>query len=197
MLEWLKKIVGDSYTDEMDKEAREKIGELFVARDDHNEKLKELKTAKEQLSERDGQLEELKKSAGSNEELQKQIEKLQADNKLKDEQHAKEINDLKIDSAVSAAIQAARGKNAKAIKALLDMEKITITDDGTVQGIDEQIKALGTADDSKFLFDDGKPKLKGLEPTEGADGIPGAEKDKMSYSELVAFLKENPEAKIN
>lgn len=197
MLEWLKQIVGDSYTEEMDKKAREKIGELFVARDDHNSKLEELKAAKKQLTERDGQLEELKKSVGSNEELQQQIETLQAENKQKDEQHAKEINDLKIDSAVNAAIQAARGKNAKAIKALLDMEKISIAEDGSVQGIDEQIKALGKADDSKFLFDDGKPKLKGLQPAEGADGIPETEKGNMSYSELVAFLEENPDSKIN
>lgn len=197
MLEWLKEIIGDSYTEEMDQKAREKIGELFVARNDHNAKLDELKTAKEQLTERDNQLNDLKNSVDDNEALKQQIEDLQEGNRLKDEQHAKEINDLKIDSAIGAAIQAAHGKNAKAIKALLDMEKITVAEDGTVQGIDDQIKALGVAEDSKFLFDDGKLKPKGLRPTEGADGIPKEGLEDMSYDELCEFLKDNPDVKLN
>ena len=40
------------------------------------------------------------------------------------------------DAAVEKAIAEAGGRNAKAIKALIDMEKVVLNDDGTVGGLD-------------------------------------------------------------
>lgn len=37
MLEWLKTILGDAYTEEIDKKVSEEIGKNFVARADFNE----------------------------------------------------------------------------------------------------------------------------------------------------------------
>lgn len=105
-----------------------------------------------QVKERDTQIEGLKKSAGDNAELQKQIETLQADNKAKDETHAKELTQLKIDSAVEKALSDGGAKNVKAVKALLDLTDAKLSEDGTVKGLAEQIQKLQTGDDSKFLF---------------------------------------------
>lgn len=82
-LEWLKTILGDKYTPEIDTAVSQEIGKGFVSRTDFNAtsgKLKEAEAQVTQLTEsvktRDSQLEELKKSAGASEELQKQIETL-------------------------------------------------------------------------------------------------------------------------
>ena len=81
-----------------------------------------------QVKERDTQIEGLKKSAGDNAELQKQIETLQADNKAKDEAHAKELTQLKIDAAVDKALTDGGAKNVKAVKALLDLSDVKLSD---------------------------------------------------------------------
>lgn len=45
MLEWLKTILGDHYTEDIDKQISTEIGKGFVARADFNAKNDELKTA--------------------------------------------------------------------------------------------------------------------------------------------------------
>lgn len=77
MLEWLKTVLGDAYTPEIDTAVSQEIGKGFVARTDFNAKtakVTELETEVKQLREgiktRDTQLSELKKSAGDNAELQ-------------------------------------------------------------------------------------------------------------------------------
>lgn len=105
-----------------------------------------------QVKERDTQIDGLKKSAGDNAELQKQIESLQADNKAKDEAHAKELIQLKIDAAVDKALTDGGAKNVKAVKALLDLTDVKLADDGTIKGLSEQIQKLKAGEDSKFLF---------------------------------------------
>lgn len=105
-----------------------------------------------QVKERDSQIDQLKKSAGDNAELQKQIETLQADNKAKDEAHAKELTRLKLDTAVEKALTDGGAKNVKAVKALLDLSDAKLSDDGTVKGLADQIQKLQTGDDTKFLF---------------------------------------------
>lgn len=112
----------------------------------------EVTTLNTKLKERDKQIDGLKKSAGDNEELKKQIETLQADNKAKDEAHAKELTQLKIDAAVEKALTDGGAKNIKAVKALLDLADAKLGDDGTVKGLAEQIQKLQADEGSKFLF---------------------------------------------
>lgn len=153
------------------------------------------------VRDRDGQLETLKTSTGDVEGMKKQIETLQAENKTKDEAHAAEIKQLKIEAALDAAISGAKGKNVKAIKALLDMTKVDVDKDGNVIGHAEQLEALTKAEDSKFLFDTEtkKTQVKGAKPGESGkeDVDDKVDTSKMSYSELAAYMAENPDAKID
>lgn len=84
-------------------------------------------TLSKQVKDRDKQIDTLKASVGDNEELKKQIETLQADNKAKDEAHAKELTQLKIDAAVEKALTDGGAKNIKAVKALLDLTDAMVT----------------------------------------------------------------------
>lgn len=112
----------------------------------------ENETLSKQVKDRDKQIDTLKTSAGDNEELRKQIETLQADNKAKDEAHAKEMTQLKIDAAVEKALTDGGAKNIKAVKALLDLADAKLSDDGTIKGLSEQIDKLKADEGSKFLF---------------------------------------------
>ncbi|MGL5973497.1 MAG: phage scaffolding protein [Oscillospiraceae bacterium] len=151
------------------------------------------------VRERDTQLDTLKNSTGDVDGMKKQIETLQADNKTKDEAHASEIKQLKVESAVNAVLSASKAKNAKAVKALLDlnMKKVELGEDGSIKGLDDQIKKLQGAEDSKFLFDTEtkKTKVKGAEPGETGKEGPDSKIDitKMSYEELAAYMAENPD----
>lgn len=109
-------------------------------------------TLTKQVKDRDKQIDTLKASAGDNETLKQQIETLQADNKAKDEAHAKELTQLKIDAAVEKALTDGGAKNVKAVKALLDLADAKLADDGTVKGLTEQIDKLKADEGSKFLF---------------------------------------------
>ena len=112
-LQWLKEILGEAYTEEMDAKVSAALGERFVSRQDFNDKntkLKEAETQVAQLTEtvknRDNQLETLKKSAGDNEDLKKQIEDLTAQNKADKAAHDKELATVKLMAAVEAELTA-------------------------------------------------------------------------------------------
>ena len=157
-------------------------------------------TAEALVKERDGQLETLKNSTGDVESLKKQIETLQADNKAKDDAHAAEIKQLKIDSAIDVALGNAKAKNKIAVKALLkDMDKAELDADGAIKGLAEQIEALQKSDSYLFDAKDSKKQFKGAAPGESGneDGDKGVDTSKMTYSELTAYLAENPDAKID
>lgn len=153
------------------------------------------------VRDRDGQLETLKNSTGDVEAMKQQIATLQADNKAKDEAHAAEIKQLKIDAAVDAALTGARAKNTTAVKALLkDLDKAELGEDGTIKGLAEQIEALQKSDE--YLFEakeTKKTQVKGAKPGESGneDGDHGVDTSKMTYSELAAYMAEHPDAKID
>lgn len=196
MLDWLKTILGDAYTDEIDKKVSEEIGKGFVARADFNALNAEKKTLTDTIKERDKQLETLKASNGDVEALKNKITTLQTANQTAAQEYEAEIKRLKIDTAVELALSAAKAKNLRATKALLELDKAELAEDGTVKGLAEQIKKLAESPESGFMFETSKPNqnFKGFKP--GESGEPktngGKEPSEMSYDELCAYLGENP-----
>ena len=152
------------------------------------------------VRDRDSQLETLKNSTGDVDAMKKQIETLQSENKAKDEAHAAEIHNLKVNAAIDSALTGANAKNIVAVKALLkDMDKAELDADGTtIKGLAEQIAALQKSD--SYLFETkSSTKVKGATPGESGNepGDKGVDTSKMSYTELAAYLAENPDAKID
>lgn len=161
----------------------------------------EVESLKGQISDRDKQLETLKNSTGDVEGMKQEIAKLQADNKAKDDAHAAEIKQLKIDAAIDSALTGAKAKNNTAVKALLkDLDKAELAEDGTIKGLAEQIEALQKSD--AYLFDTTTKKqtqVKGAKPGESGneDDDHGVDTSKMTYSELAAYMAKHPDAKID
>ncbi|EAG2193358.1 scaffolding protein [Listeria monocytogenes] len=104
---------------------------------------------KSQLTQRDKDIDDLKKDSGTGEELKKQIEDLQQKNKDLESDYQSEIAETKKNSAIELALAGAKARNPKAVKALLDNDKLELTDEG-LKGLDEQLGALQESD--AYLF---------------------------------------------
>lgn len=142
------------------------------------------------------QLGALQKETGDVQSLKDKIQELQDSAKETEKTHAAEIQTLKINNAVDTALMGAKALNTKAVKALLNLEGAELAEDGTVKGLADQIKALQTAEDSKFLF--GSSTMKGAKTGESGndDGAKGVDTSKMTYSELAAYMAEHPDVQI-
>lgn len=190
----------DKVLDENSQDIGKAKGDLEKVQADLATAQQEVTTLKAQVADRDGQLETLKNSTGDVEAMKQQIATLQADNKAKDDAHAAEIKQLKIDAAIESALTGAKAKNNTAVKALLkDLDKAELGEDGTIKGLAEQIEALQKSD--AYLFDTTttkKTQVKGATPGESGneEGDHGVDTSKMTYSELAAYLAEHPDAKI-
>lgn len=179
MLEWLKTILGDSYTEEIDKRVSAEIGKGFVSKVDFNAKNEELKTVQGQLSDANKTIDGFK--AMDIDGIKKASEDWKTKYEQAEKDHAAKLDGLELDGKIESALREAKAKNAKAVRALLDMEALKSS-----KNRDADIKAAveAVAAENAFLFgDDGGPRL-----NSGAPHGPGGEPDysKMSDEEYYA-----------
>lgn len=204
MLEWLKNILGDGYTDEVDAKVSAEIGKNFVSKADFNQVNTAKKKAEDDVKARDQQLEDLKKSTGDAAALQEQITTLQNQNAEAKKTYEAELARVRLDGAVEAALTAAGAKNNTAVKALLAdfLKDAKLDDSGAVKGLAAEIDTLARADATAFLFnttDGNAQQFKGMQPGAAGGKTPpatGKEPKDMNYDELCAYLEANPGAKL-
>jgi hypothetical protein len=123
-----------------------------------DEKIKEVKEYKDQVIDRDTQLTDLQSKAAGNEALQSEITKLQDANKQAVADYETKLQEQSYTFALDSALSGAKVKNVKAVKALLESEKIKL-DGENLTGLEEQLAALKTSDSYLFeeVVDTGKP----------------------------------------
>ena len=153
-------------TEEQAKKVLEAVKE-YVPKTQLGEVEQERDSLKATIAERDTQLETLKKSSGDNAALQQQIADLQKANEEQQKAHDAEITQLRLDNAVEAALLTAGAKNVKAVRALMDADKLKLEKDGTVSGLSEQIKTIQKSDDYLFAGKQ-QQQFRGFQP--GASG---------------------------
>ena len=113
-------------------------------------KLQEQKKQLEEVSKNyEKQLKDLTKNNADIEALNKLVEQLQLSNKELEESHFKEMHNLQFNFALENALNSAKSKNNKALKALLDMNSIKYQE-GKLEGLQEQIEVLQK--DASYLF---------------------------------------------
>ena len=96
----------------------------------------------------------------------------------------KQISQMKFDYALSAALTGAKAKNAKAVKALLDMDGLKFND-GKIEA------------DNDYLFESDEPAPEFVKGTNGGSGSVGGKKpSEMTYTELCDYMAQNPGAEI-
>lgn len=213
MLEWLKGILGDAYTDKIDKAVSQELEKGYAPKadvDDKARKVKELETQVSQLEEsakgHAKQLEELKTLSGDKEALTKKIGQLEEQAKTDKANYEKELAQVKLLAAVDAELTAAGSRNNTAVRAVLaDFlagaqlvdGKVTGKANGEAVTLAGRIEALKKDTATDFLF--GSVRRAGWKPGESGDGgKPGSDKkpSEMTYAELETYLAANPDAKL-
>ena len=152
MLEWLKAILGEGYTEEIDKQVSAEIGRGFVAKADYNAKNEALKAAQGQLAEANKAIEGFK--ALDVEGIKKAADDWKAKAEQAEKDATEKIAAVKFDAQLDSAILAKKGRSAKAIKALLDTEALRGSKD-----LDKDLTAAldGLAKESGYLFEGETP----------------------------------------
>jgi predicted RNase H-like nuclease (RuvC/YqgF family) len=153
-MDWLKELlkkagIEEAKLDGLIADICKELPKHFIPKDKYNEVAEAKKKLEADIQERDNQLEQLKNAAGNSEELKAQIEQLQAENQKAAEEWQAKMAQMQLDFAIEKALAAAKAKNAKAVKALLDLEKIKL-DGEQLLGLDDQLKAIQQSD--PYLF---------------------------------------------
>lgn len=172
-LEWLKTILGDGYTEDIESKIAQEIGKGFVSKADFNAVKTQQKKLEDGLKTRDTQLEELKKATGTAEELTAQIAALQEQNRKDKQAHEAEVARIRLDAAVDKALTESGARNNIAVKALLAafLKDAKMGEDGSVKGLAAEIETLAKGESTSFLFDNTKGAvIKGMKPGEAGDG---------------------------
>ena len=172
-LEWLKTILGDGYTEDIESKIAQEIGKGFVSKADFNAVKTQQKKLEDDLKTRDTQLEELKKATGTAEELTAQIAALQEQNRKDKQAHEAEVARIRLDAAVDKALTESGARNNIAVTALLAafLKDAKMGEDGSVKGLAAEIETLAKGESTSFLFDNTKGAvIKGMKPGEAGDG---------------------------
>lgn len=179
------------------KAAEESEKELkgFVSKETFDTTEQQRKQLEISVNDYKAQMETLKTSAGDNETLKQQITDLQNQNKQKDLEHQKELDELRMTVAIKMAVSGS-AQDSDLVAGLLDRKKLILGEDGKVSGLEEQVKAL--KESKPFLF---KPEQKpagksGFFPLGPKEPEKGGEAGHMTMKEAIAAkLNLNSEGK--
>lgn len=151
---------------------REKLNE-------HNDKIDALEN---ELKERDQQIDQLKNDTQASEELQQKIEELQEKNQQTREELETQLQTQRLEAEIEKTLLTNKARNPKAVKALLDLDSVELTDDG-VEGLDDQLKNL--QENESYLFET-QNSQGGADGFTGSDDLPitEAQLDNMTEDEI-------------
>lgn len=189
--EFLKSLgLEDSVIDQIMKDG---INKNFIPKHRFDEVNEELKSQKDLVIERDKQIKDLSKFEGDNKALKTKIDELETANKEKAAEYEANLKTVKLENAIKNALkdQVQEGY-LDIVEGLIDKSIITLKDDGTVSGLQEQIDAKKA--DKPLLFaeakkgEDGKEKDPVNFKFKGDDPKDSSNNDKTSDSE--AFVND-------
>ncbi|WEV42962.1 phage scaffolding protein [Lactobacillus sp. ESL0684] len=121
------------------------------------------KSLTEQITNRDKDLKKLQKQVKDNDGLSDQLKDLQAQYKQDTTKLNEQLSQTKLSNAINQSLAQSKVRNAKAAKALLNMDDIKFDEQGNLIGLDEQVKSLKKSD--AYLFDEGSKQT--YEPKNG------------------------------
>lgn len=196
-MEWLKEILknaGVENVDDLESKISKELPKYFKPAKEFNEindELKLIKGEKKTLEDDKKKIEDeynnFKKGSISQADYETKKKEIEDNSKA-------EIEKVRLESKIDLAINNAKAKNVKSVKANLDLEKIKLDGDKLL-GFDDQIEALKKSD--AYLFDIDNPVNKGVE-TDGGNprkneggNIDDDELDKLSDEEYFALQEKN------
>jgi len=153
-IETILKEAGITLTEEQSSSITKAVDENYKPIADWQKQHDKVQNLTEQL---DTAKETLKKFDGIDADgLKKQVEDLQKELEDKDTEYQEKIADRDFQDMLKDAIANAKGKNAKAITALLDVDSLKASKNQK-EDVEAALKKLTEAEDSKMLF--GEPEV--------------------------------------
>ena len=200
------KLLREKLGEELFNQVKEALGDTKIMVDDGNfipksrfDEVNESKKLLEgQIKAKDKELKDLGKKFEGNEDLASELATMKANSKKMEDDYKKQIADMQLNHSMEAVFNENKVKDAKLIKALLDMDKIKLDGD-KLTGLDDQITALKESHDYLFNIEQ-PPKGLGSNPNfRGMGGAPGDGKiqitkedfAKMDYSDRVNLFNNN------
>lgn len=189
MLDWLKEILGEAYSEEIDKKVSAQIGKDFVSRADFNGANTAKKTAETQLAAANQTIETLKNSKGDEETLkqtvaehEKTIERLK-----KEAENAEKINILR---------ENMRSMGVKDPDYIIykqgGIDKFAFSEDKKPQQLEETVKEFRRKAEHAHLFYDDSQHYS---PAKGDDNIKNPfAKESYNLTEQGHLLRKDPAA---
>jgi len=146
---------------------------------------------KSQNEKHEKDLKTLQKDNGDNETLKQTIKDLQKQNADAKAEFEQQLVGMQRDSAIEKALATSGAKNTKAVKALLDADKIVFKD-GELSGLSEQLEAYKQSD--PYMFDMGT-KPEGYEPAGGSSAKTySSMEEAIKADDLESFLAQDKES---
>lgn len=189
-MEWLRKLLenakkkedGSIDIEELMKQINTEFPKNAVPKDKYNDVSEQLKTANTTIT-------DLKKNNGDNEALQTKVKEYENTIKTQKADYEAKVRNLTLDGAIEKALAGAKAKHSDLLSTKIDREKLLISEDGKVSGLDEQLKGL--KETYKDLFEE---KISGPTPANPEGGTKGnntyealmANADNMSAEEVAA-----------
>jgi len=157
----LKELLGE----ELYSQVKEKIGDdkiflasendkgQYIPKETFDAKIEKINALEEQIKQRDQQISTLKEDTNASEELKSKIEELQEKNEQTQTELQEKLKQQKLEAEIDKALIKRKARNPKAVKALLEMDKVEVDDKG-VKGLEEQLEEISESDDYLFETED-------------------------------------------
>ncbi|CAM3001778.1 phage scaffolding protein [Hathewaya histolytica] len=149
--ELFNKLPEDKQKEFKDKDLEDISGGAYIPKQRFDQINEQAKEYKKQVGERDQQITKFKEDYKDVDGLKEKVSELEEINKKQKEDYESKTTQMEFDYKFDKAIGAYKTKNPKALRALLDMDKVKLVDD-TFIGLEEQVKALKESD--SYLFED-------------------------------------------
>ena len=141
--DWLKTLLGDAYTEDIDKTVAAEIGKRFTAKADFEAKSTELKNTKAQLAEANKTIEGLQAADKDIEAVRKEAAEYKAKAEQAEKDAAAQLDAYKFDTWFDGLVAQNHGRDGAVIRTLAGTERM-----------DALRKSQNRDEDGKALFDD-------------------------------------------
>lgn len=178
------KALGIEDKDIIDKILDENSADIGRAKGELDTYKDKVKTLEDDIKTKDSTISDLEKKVGDVDALNQKITQLETDKATLTTELDTKVTEIKKNYAIESGVRDAKAKNIKAVMALLDMTKITYSED-KLEGLSEQLTALQGGEDTGFLFGENKSAPSGMQPSNPPAGN-GTPQTAKNFAEAVA-----------
>lgn len=157
MLDFLKEILGDAYTEDIDTRVSEEVGKRFVAKSDFTAKSNELKAVQARLDDAAKTIESLQEQGKDLEAVRKEAAEYKARAQQAEKDAAAQLEEYKFDTWWNGQVSANKGRNAAVLRTLAGEERMQALRASTNRDADAKTLFEQLKKDSAYAFEDMTP----------------------------------------